>query len=270
MENIYGVDIFIAAVLIISAVLSFFRGFISEMLGIGSWMVALLVGVYLMPYLEPFVIQYVPKPLFANILSLVCVSIITLIILTLICSKITVKVRKSALNRLDHFLGFIFGLLRGVVILVLIYFLVMTLAPKSLVQMQKKSRAFPYLERVTESVKEHMPESLFDNPSKKEGDENKEDELGGLIEKLNKPSAGHKEKAKKPAVRDKKAVSADEEEIEKPVDPEKRKGLFDKLNAPEVKEKPSKAKAEGYNKKEREELDKLFLESVEEVESVVD
>lgn len=269
MENIYGVDIFIAAVLIVSAVLSFFRGFISEMLGIGSWMVALLVGVYLMPYLEPFVIRYVPKPLFANILSLVGVSIITLVILTLICSKITVKVRKSALNRLDHFLGFIFGLVRGVVILVLIYFLVMTLAPKNLVQMQKKSKTFPYLERVTESVKEHLPESLFDNPAEKEGDKEEKDELGGLIEKLNKPGAGHKEKAKKPAVQEKK-TGAEEEEIEKPVDPEKRKGLFDKLNAPEVKEKPSKAKAEGYNKKEREDLDKLFLESIEEVESAVD
>ena len=108
MENIYGVDIFIAVVLIVSALLSFFRGFISEMLGIGSWVIALIVGFYTMPYLEPFVLNYVPKPLFANILSLIAVAVVTLIVLTLICSKIEKKVRKSALNRLDHFLGFIY------------------------------------------------------------------------------------------------------------------------------------------------------------------
>ena len=109
MENIYGIDIFIGVVLVVSALLSFSRGFISEMLGIGSWFVALIVAFYAMPYLEPFVLNYVPKPLFANVLSLVVVSIVTLIVLTLICSKIETKVRKSVLNRLDHFLGFIFG-----------------------------------------------------------------------------------------------------------------------------------------------------------------
>ena len=166
MDNIYGVDIFIAVVLLISAILSFYRGFISEMLGIGSWFVAGVAGFYAMPYLEPFMLKYVHKPLFANLISLTVVSILTLVVLTIVCSKITGKVRKSVLNRLDHFLGFIFGGLRGVVILVLIYFLIMTLAPKNLERMQKKSKAFPYLERVTESVKEHLPESLFDNPTK--------------------------------------------------------------------------------------------------------
>ena len=250
MDNIYGVDIFIAVVLLISAILSFYRGFISEMLGVGSWIVAGLVGFYAMPYLEPFMLKYVSRPLFANLISLSVVSILTLVVLTIVCSKITGKVRKSVLNRLDHFLGFIFGGLRGVVILVLVYFLIMTLAPKNLEQMQKKSRAFPYLERVTESVKEHLPESLFDNPTKPE--DKKADEIEELIEKLN-TAPGKKNKKK-----------------EKSNDSEKKAGLFESLNNPQVEEKPVDPEKQGYNKKEREELDKLFLESVEEADSVVD
>ena len=187
MENIYGIDIFIGVVLVVSALLSFSRGFISEMLGIGSWFVALIVAFYAMPYLEPFVLNYVPKPLFANVLSLVVVSIVTLIVLTLICSKIETKVRKSVLNRLDHFLGFIFGIVRGIVILVLLYFLMMTLAPKYLDQLEKQSRAFPYLERVTQSVEQHLPQSLFDNPQESETSEDGKDsdEIEDLIKKLN-------------------------------------------------------------------------------------
>ena len=258
MENICGVDIFIAVVLLTSAILSFFRGFAGEMLGVGSWIVAGVAGFYTMPYLEPFMLKYVHKPLFANLISLTIVAIVTLVVLTIVCSKITGKVRKSVLNRLDHFLGFIFGGLRGVVILVLIYFLMMTLAPKNLEQMQKKSKAFPYLERVTESVKEHLPESLFDNPTKPE--DKKSDEIEELIEKLNtSPQKKSKKTTKGPV----------QKQEEKPVDPEKN-DLFENLNNPQVEEKPVDPEKQGYNKKEREQLDKLFLESIEEADSVTD
>lgn len=252
MDNIYGIDVFIAVVLLTSAILSFFRGFVSEMLGVGSWIVAGIVGFYTMPYLEPFMLKYVHKPLFANLISLTVVAIVTLVVLTIVCSKITGKVRKSVLNRLDHFLGFIFGCVRGIIILVLIYFLLMTLAPKNLEQMQKKSKTFPYLERATESIKEHLPESLFDNPTKPE--DKKSDEIEELIEKLN--NAPEKKTGKKTSGTKK----------EKKVKPEndKNNDLFEALNNPQVEEKPVNPEKQGYNKKERDELDKLFLESVAE------
>lgn len=263
MENIYGVDVFIAAVVLVSAVLSFSRGFISEMLGIGSWLIATIVGFYAMPYLEPFATQYLPKPLLANIASLVVVTIVTLVVLTLICSKIEKKVRQSVLNRLDHFLGFIFGAVRGVVILVLIYFLLMTLMPKYLARQQKESLLFPYLGRMTENVKEHLPESLFDNPAEKEGKQ-KPDEIEELIEKLNAPA----KKTVKKSKNKKREASAVQEE--KPVDPEKKeKDLFDSLNNPQVGERKKK-QTQGYDKREREELDRLFLESMDETDSVVE
>ena len=256
MENICGIDIFIAVVLTVSALLSAFRGFISEMLGIGSWMLAGIVGFYAMPYFEPVILKYVSYPIVANLISLTVVAILTLVVLTLVCSKITGKIRKSVLNRLDHFLGFIFGILRGVVILVLVYFLFMTLAPKNLEEMQKESKAFPYLERVTESVKAQLPESLFDNPS--EQDKEKPDEIEELIEKLNKSSV------KKPEKKSQKNVKKKEE---KPVEEKKTdKALFEALNEPEVEEKPVDPEKKGYNKKERDELDKLFLESLDEGE----
>lgn len=262
MENIYGIDIFIGVVLVVSALLSFSRGFISEMLGIGSWFVALIVAFYAMPYLEPFVLNYVSKPLFANVLSLVVVSIVTLIVLTLICSKIETKVRKSVLNRLDHFLGFIFGIVRGIVILVLLYFLMMTLAPKYLDQLEKQSRAFPYLERVTQSVEQHLPQSLFDNPQESETSEDGKDsdEIEDLIKKLNTTTQKKKEV--------KKTKRALPEQVEKPVDPEKKDDLFNSLNNPRVEKKSEKAQ-QGYNKQEREELNRLFLENVEEAESIL-
>lgn len=254
MQEICGVDIFISVVLLVSAILSFSRGFTSEMLGIGAWFVAGIAGFYAMPWLEPYALKYLHKPVLANLAVFAAVALLILVSLTLIFSRITSKVQKSVLNRLDHFLGFIFGLVRGVVILVLVYFLMMTLTPKTLEDYQKQSKAFPYLERVTDSVKEHLPESLFDNPTKK--DDGKPDNIDQLIEKLNKEPV---KKTKK-----KKAAPA----AEKPKDPEKT--LFDDLNAPKVEAQKKKDEPAGYDKREREQLDRLFLESLEETDAVVD
>ena len=254
MQEICGVDIFISVVLLVSAILSFSRGFTSEMLGIGAWFVAGIAGFYAMPWLEPYALKYLHKPVLANLAVFAAVALLILVSLTLIFSRITSKVQKSVLNRLDHFLGFIFGLVRGVVILVLVYFLMMTLTPKTLEDYQKQSKAFPYLERVTDSVKEHLPESLFDNPTKK--DDGKPDNIDQLIEKLNKePVKKTKKKKAKPAA-------------EKPKDPEKT--LFDDLNAPKVEAQKKKDEPAGYDKREREQLDRLFLESLEETDAVVD
>ena len=254
MQEICGVDIFISVVLLVSAILSFSRGFTSEMLGIGAWFVAGIAGFYAMPVLEPYALKYLHKPVLANLAVFAATALVTLVTLTLIFSRITDKVQKSVLNRLDHFLGFIFGLVRGVVILVLVYFLMMTLTPKTLEDYQKQSKTFPYLERVTDSVKEHLPESLFDNPTKK--DDGKPDNIDQLIEKLNKePVKKTKKKKAKPAA-------------EKPKDPEKT--LFDDLNAPKVEAQKKKDEPAGYDKREREQLDRLFLESLEETDAVVD
>ena len=254
MQEICGVDIFISVVLLVSAILSFSRGFTSEMLGIGAWFVAGIAGFYAMPVLEPYALKYLHKPVLANLAVFAATALVTLVTLTLIFSRITDKVQKSVLNRLDHFLGFIFGVVRGVVILVLVYFLMMTLTPKTLEDYQKQSKTFPYLERVTDSVKEHLPESLFDNPTKK--DDGKPDNIDQLIEKLNKePVKKTKKKKAKPAA-------------EKPKDPEKT--LFDDLNAPKVEAQKKKDEPAGYDKREREQLDRLFLESLEETDAVVD
>lgn len=272
MENFSSVDVFVALVVGLSAILSMNRGFASEMLGIGSWFLASLAGFYAMPYLGPYVERYVSKPLLANIISIVIAALAALIILTVICSRITLKVRKSVLNRLDHFLGLIFGLLRGVVLLVLLYFIGMALAPKTLDDMREDSRTMPYLETVTEHVKDQLPESLFDNPPEEESSE----DIGGLIQKLNKPAPKAKSKKKSKLAEEIKSLPKDDplrvslEELanETPQEPPKEeKELFEMLNSPTVTEK--KAAGEGYNQKEREELDRLFLENWDDVESVI-
>ncbi len=282
MENISTVDIFIVVVIGLSALLSLGRGFVSEMLGIGSWFLASAIGFYAMPILSPHIEPLVHKPLLANALSIAAAALVSLVVLTVICSRITIKVRKSVLNRLDHFLGFIFGCLRGIIILVLVYFIIMTIAPKSLPDFQKDSRLMPYLEMVTENVRDQLPESLFDNPVRDEsGKEEAPNDLDELIQKLNEAPEKTKKSAKpkSKAARKNREIeilpeddplrrSLEELENEIPQDPSETE-FFNLLNSPQVKAKPSKGNREGYDSKEREDLNRLILESVDDVESAV-
>ena len=278
MEQLTGTDIFVIAVLLISGLLSLSRGFVSEMLGIGAWFVAASAGFYLMPYLAPYLSRYISNPLFANLAAVIIASLLTLVVLTILCSKITIKVKKSVLNRLDHFLGLMFGLLRGLIILVLMYFIVLTLAPKKLPDLREDSLTMPYLETVTDSVKGQLPESLFDTPTKKDDGESNLDEL---FEKLNdmKEIQGKPKKKKAPVQDLSKPVEiipvdpfTQEPMSEKPVAPEslpdEGEELFKLLNAPEVTEQ-SGGEETGYDRQEREDMERLIMESIDETGSVV-
>lgn len=303
MENINGLDLVIVCVVAISGLFAFCRGFLSEMLGIGSWIVAGAGGVYLLPYVSPLTEKFIRNGTLANIAAGVLSSLILLVVLTLVCSFLTGKIRQSALNRLDRFLGLIFGFLRGFIILMLMYFILFVLSPKTLEDLGKNSKLYPFLDDVCLRVKEHMPESLFDNPSDKGGKSKDSEELEGLLKAIGKNeieiaaqevkdlpendplrqmveehvkengssgffsffekfTGGDKDAKNKKSARKKKA-----EKTEKRAAAKKKGGdddLFDKLNGVQVESKNKKGGDVVYGEKDKEDLNRLILENIEE------
>lgn len=303
MENINGLDLVIVCVVAISGLFAFCRGFLSEMLGIGSWIVAGTGGVYLLPYVSPLTEKFIRNGTLANIAAGVLSSLILLVVLTLVCSFLTGKIRQSALNRLDRFLGLIFGFLRGFIILMLMYFILFVLSPKTLEDLGRDSKLYPFLDDVCLRVKEHMPESLFDNPSDKGGKSKDSEELEGLLKAIGKNeieiaaqevkdlpendplrqmveehvkengssgffsffekfTGGDKDAKNKKSARKKKAEKTEKR------DAAKKKGgdddLFDKLNGVQVESKNKKGGDVVYGEKDKEDLNRLILENIEE------
>lgn len=303
MENINGLDLVIVCVVAISGLFAFCRGFLSEMLGIGSWIVAGAGGVYLLPYVSPLTEKFIRNGTLANIAAGVLSSLILLVVLTLVCSFLTGKIRQSALNRLDRFLGLIFGFLRGFIILMLMYFILFVLSPKTLEDLGKNSKLYPFLDDVCLRVKEHMPESLFDNPSDKGGKSKDSEELEGLLKAIGKNeieiaaqevkdlpendplrqmveehvkengssgffsffekfTGGDKDAKNKKSARKKKAEKTEKRDAVK-----KKNGdddLFDKLNGVQVESKNKKGGDVVYGEKDKEDLNRLILENIEE------
>ncbi|HUN50767.1 MAG TPA: CvpA family protein, partial [Candidatus Sulfotelmatobacter sp.] len=105
------IDLGIIAVVLLSGVLAFFRGFVKEVLAIVGWIGAAFATLYLFTPLAPIARRYLTPALLADAVTALTVFIIAVIILSVISHAIAARVRDSVLSALDRALGFLFGIL---------------------------------------------------------------------------------------------------------------------------------------------------------------
>jgi membrane protein required for colicin V production len=128
MEGFTLVDGGIAAVILISAILAYSRGFVREVLSIAGWVAAAVVAFIFAPQAEPLIKEI---PVVSDLLGGSCsismiaaffgVFAITLIVVAIFTPLFAGAVKNSALGGIDQGLGFLFGAARGL-LLVLVAF----------------------------------------------------------------------------------------------------------------------------------------------------
>ncbi|MAH84171.1 MAG: hypothetical protein CBB68_07480 [Rhodospirillaceae bacterium TMED8] len=114
-------DIGVIAALVISALLARARGFVHEVLAIAGWIGAIFVTFYSFPHLQAFTRQLISMELVADLTTGVGTFLVTLVFLSIVTRSISKRVQASALNALDRALGFLFGLIRGALIVIIAY-----------------------------------------------------------------------------------------------------------------------------------------------------
>ncbi len=142
-------DIIVFTVVGLSALFSFYRGFVREVLSLGAWVGALVITLYVFPHAKEFVGKQVDNTLVVDLISSIGVymtALITLMILTSMLSKF-LKTSKEV-GALDNLLGLIFGIARGLFIVAL-GFLGLSLAfeEKGYPDYIKESYSRPYVEK---------------------------------------------------------------------------------------------------------------------------
>ncbi len=126
---ITAVDIVILAVLLISAIAAFARGFVHEVLSIGAWIGAGLATLYLFATVQPYARDLIPIPLVADLATGILIFIGCLILLAVFTRMLSARVKDSALGALDRSLGLVFGVLRGAVIVALAWLVMVWALP---------------------------------------------------------------------------------------------------------------------------------------------
>ncbi|HXB76062.1 MAG TPA: CvpA family protein [Bradyrhizobium sp.] len=122
-------DLVLLAVMLISGLLAMVRGFMREILSIAAWGAAALVTLYSYSKLLPTAKTYFNSDTIASIAVVAGVFIGTLIIVSVITVRISDMILDSRIGALDRTLGFLFGLARGLLIVVVAYEFFIWLVP---------------------------------------------------------------------------------------------------------------------------------------------
>ena len=122
-------DLILLTVMLVSGLLAMIRGFMREILSIAAWAVAAVATLYLYSRLLPYAKQYFNNDLVAAGMVVFGVFVGTLLIVSVLTIRVSDIVLDSRVGALDRTLGFLFGLARGLIIVVVAFLFFAWLVP---------------------------------------------------------------------------------------------------------------------------------------------
>lgn len=156
---ITGLDFIVIAVMLVSALLAMVRGLTREVLSIASWVVAAAATLFFFPRYQEDVRALLQPSWLADIALAVGIFVVTLIIVSFITMRISDFILDSRIGALDRTLGFIFGLFRGFLLVVIAYmFLDWLVPPENQPTWVREARSAPILLQTGNAIIGMLPE----------------------------------------------------------------------------------------------------------------
>src|SRR5262245_22986697 len=122
-------DIVLLSVMLISGILAMIRGFMREVLSIAAWGAAAVATLLLYGKLLPIAKANIASDMVATAAVIGGVFLVTLLVVSMITVRISDMVLDSRIGALDRTLGFLFGLGRGLLIVVVAFVFFAWLVP---------------------------------------------------------------------------------------------------------------------------------------------
>ena len=152
-------DIAVIVVVLVSAFLAYARGFVHEVLSVAGWVGAGFITAHALPFVEPFALELIPIEKVAPFAAGAVVFIVSLVILSILTRAISRRVQDSAHNALDRSLGFLFGMVRGAVLVCLIYILIEWMMPVAdQPAMLRNAQTMPLIETGADILRSFAPD----------------------------------------------------------------------------------------------------------------
>ena len=114
-------DWFILIVLISSGIISLSRGFTKEFLSLFLWLAAFVAAISLEYLATPKINEFIGNQEISKIISYIVVFIVFIFLGGIIIKFISKLIKWSGASGFDRFLGVIFGLFRGLIVLFVIF-----------------------------------------------------------------------------------------------------------------------------------------------------
>ena len=153
-------DWFILVVLIASGLISFSRGFTKEFLSLFLWVAAFIAAISLEFLATPKIDEYIGNPEIYKILSYITVFVVFIFLGGIVIKFISKLIKWSGASGFDRFIGVLFGLTRGLIVL----FTIFLLLPNSFktTDLINDSKITPIIEKYAPQIEAYFRE-LVDN-----------------------------------------------------------------------------------------------------------
>ena len=115
-------DLLVILFILASAFFAFSRGFFQEIFSLFSWSGALLISYFYSKYLIDYVDKILNNSTLSNLITYLVIFIVSLFLLSFISKKISGLIKYSSVGMIDRSLGFLFGVIRGYILLCLMFF----------------------------------------------------------------------------------------------------------------------------------------------------
>lgn len=163
MEGFTIIDGIAAAVILISGILAYSRGFVREILAIAGWVAAAFVAYFFAPQAVPLAreIPYLNtliegcEP--ATITAFALVFAVALVIVSLFTPVFAGVVQRSALGGIDQGLGFLFGVARGALLVIIAFVIYDRVITDDAVPMVDDSRTAVIVAQMSQPIDEAIP-----------------------------------------------------------------------------------------------------------------
>ena len=164
MDGFTIVDGIVAGVIVISAILAYSRGFVRETLAIGGWVVAAIVAFIFAPNVTPLIREVPYLGSFIGdscelgiMASFAAVFAVALVVVSLFTPVFASFVQRSALGGVDAGLGFLFGVARGVLLVVVAFIVYDLVAGQEPVAVVSDSRSIQVFAQLQDRVQAMIP-----------------------------------------------------------------------------------------------------------------
>ena len=153
-------DWFILIVLVASGIIAFARGFTKEFLSLFLWLAAFIAAISLEYLATPKINEFIGNEEVSKIISYVTVFVIFIFLGGIVIKFISKLIKWSGASGFDRFLGVLFGLIRGLIVL----FVIFLLLPSSLktTDLINNSKITPVIQKYAPEVEAYFRD-LIDN-----------------------------------------------------------------------------------------------------------
>lgn len=152
-----GFDYVVFLIVAIGAIGGFFRGFVEEVLALAAWCLALIAIRYAHAPLTEALAPHLANETGAGVLAFALLMIVPYVVTKYVARTIGDASRNSVLGPIDRMLGFGFGAVKGFVVIVLGFSLVvfgydMAWGPKGRPAWISQARTYPFLNAASEEL----------------------------------------------------------------------------------------------------------------------